>query len=263
MNAEISRRLDAAREIARRAGQFLLEQERLGRHLGHEKKDNDYVTESDTLSEKMIISYLSELFPDDGFYGEETGNSSQGQPSRWVIDPIDGTVNFMRGIPNYTISIAWEIIPFEPLVGVVYNPRQDEMFWAGKGMGAWLNGISLHVSDIKEPRKALAVCVPPHRHADEIPAYFTTMEKLSRGVSDLRSFGSAALELAYIAAGRIDGYYEKFLGWYDIAAGTAILREAGGLVEPVEEEHPLTDDRCDLIASNGHIQDWLRATILS
>lgn len=260
---ELLLRLEAAKRVALKAGEFLLQQEKAGVNVGHEKKRNDYVTESDSLCEHLIIDALRTQFPQDGFFGEEDGILSSGSGSRWVIDPIDGTVNFMRGIPNYTISIAWEVEPYQPLIGVVYVPRQNELFWGAEGNGAWLNDRRIKVSDISEPSKALIVCVPPHRVAEEMPAYYRIMEQFSRTASDLRSFGSAALELAYIAAGRMDGYYEKFLGWYDIAAGTAILRQAGGVVEPADTQVPLTDTRCDLIASNGHLQTWMGSMLHS
>lgn len=258
---EIRRHLEVAVAAAKRAGEFLLAQEHSSGLTIVEKHENDFVTNADGASERLIVDFLHEHFPDEHIFGEECGSDGMGMSGRWIIDPIDGTTNFFRGIPNYTISIAWELEPFTPLVGVVYNPRQDEMFSAGKGLGAWCNGRPLRVSGIAEPSKALLVCVPPHRHHEITAEYFSMMQELFLHVSDLRSLGSAALELSYIAAGRLDGYYERFLGYYDIAGGMAILREAGGMISSSDINVPFSDARCDVVASNGTLHPWLERMV--
>jgi myo-inositol-1(or 4)-monophosphatase len=259
---EIEEHLIAAIEAANKAGAFLLEQESSSSLEIKEKHDNDYVTSADGASERLIIEHLRKFFPDERFFGEEGGADDRGgSAGRWIIDPIDGTTNFFRGLPNYTVSIAWELEPFKPLVGVVYNPRQKELFHAAQGLGAWCGEHRLAVSSISDPGKALLVCVPPHRRHDSAREYFATMERIFFATSDLRSFGSAALELSYIAAGRLDGYYERFLGYYDIAAGMAILQEAGGTIAPANDSLPFSDMECDVIASNGLLQTWMERTI--
>ncbi len=254
---DIAEHLQVAISAANRAGVFVLEAEKQGNHTIHSKQANDYVTETDRLSEDLIISIIREHFPFDAIFGEETGSSGDLDHGRWIIDPIDGTTNFFRSLPNYTISIAWEMEPFKPLVGVVFNPRQNELFWASKGGGAFLNGNPIHVSPLTRPSQALIVCVPPHRNHSRAVQYFETMYRIFLEASDLRSYGSCALELSYIAVGRIDGYYELCLGYYDMAAGICILEEAGGSFSPSNPLVPFTDSCCDLVATNGLIQDWL------
>jgi myo-inositol-1(or 4)-monophosphatase len=253
----IDSHLAVALLAAKKAGAFVLEARKAENITVHSKHLNDFVTDVDKASEDLIISIIKETFRNDAIFGEESGASGSLSGGRWIIDPIDGTTNFFRSIPNYTISIAWELEPFKPLVGVVFNPKQDELFWASKGKGAFLNGKQLQVSSVADPSMALLVCVPPHRHHEKAVDYFTKEQALFYQVSDIRSFGSCALELAYIAAGRLDGYYELFLGYYDMAAGMVLLEEAGGKVGSVDPSQGFSDSHCDLIASNGLIQDWI------
>ena len=255
----LKKHLDVAIAAARAAGAQAIAAKMTHAFHVSTKHTNDFVTDVDKANEKLIIDMIRKAFPDESIFGEEGGESdSPGTTGRWVIDPIDGTTNFFRGVPDFVISIAWEIEKFQPLVGVVYVPSQQELFYAAQGMGAFCNGVPIHVSSISDPRFALMVCVPPHRHHEYTEAYFAAERRLFEGCSDIRSFGSAALECAYIAAGRLDGYYELLLGWYDIAAGTAILREAGGKVDCIGG---FSDTRCDVVASNGLIHDWIHAHV--
>ncbi|MBG0767375.1 inositol monophosphatase family protein [Sphaerochaeta halotolerans] len=259
MNQEkhIAHHLDIALQAAKSVGPLVLKAG-VARHISvRSKHENDFVTETDQAAEQHIIGVLKTYFPDDAIFGEESGKTGNHEMGRWVIDPIDGTTNFFRSIPNYTISIAWELEPFKPLVGVVYNPRQQELFWASKSHGAFLNGQPIRVSDIDDVSKALMVCVPPHRHHELADEFFETSKRIFLATSDFRSLGSCALELSYIAAGRLDGYFERCLGYYDLAAGMLIVKEAGGKVESADPRQPFTDERCDLVASNGLIQDWI------
>lgn len=259
MNQEnlITHRLNVAIEAAKLAGSYVLDAGRQKHIQVQHKQSNDFVTEADKKAEAIIIDYIKQHCPDDAIFAEESGKSNQAGSGRWIIDPIDGTTNFFRSMPNYTISIAWEITPFHPLVGVVYNPRQNELFWAGESHGAFLNGQQISVSTVDDVAKAIFVCVPPHRHHELTDGYFETAKKIFQSISDFRSFGSCALELSYIAAGRLDGYYELCLGYYDLAAGMIIVREAGGSISAANPKLPLTDERCDIVASNGLIQDWI------
>lgn len=253
----IKERLDLALLIAKKAGAFVLEAEKKGNFVVKEKDANDFVTEVDSSCEELIVSMIRETFPLDGIFGEEGGTQGPVDNGRWVIDPIDGTTNFLRSIPGYTVSIAWEIEPYKPLVGVVFNPRQDELFWASKGGGAFLNGAAITVSSVEDPQYALLAYSPPHRHHELTQAYFESAQRIFLGSSDLRSYGSCALELCYIAAGRLDGYYELALGYYDLAAGLCIVEEAGGKGSTANPNITFSDYRCDLIASNGLIHEWL------
>ncbi len=246
--------LEVAIMAAKAAGAMALSAE-FSTHLHVTAKHaNDFVTDADTANENLIISMIRHSFPEESFFGEESGEEDGGSAGRWVIDPIDGTTNFFRNIPDFTISIAWEVERHHPLVGVVYVPSQQELFYAAEGLGAYCNGVPLHVSDVADHALSLMVCVPPHRHHEHADAYFAQERRIFEGCSDIRSFGSAALECAYIAAGRVDGYYELLLGWYDIAAGTILIREAGGKVEAIGG---FSDSRCDVVASNGHLHEWI------
>ncbi len=259
MNQEqlIANHLAVALQAAERAGRYVLEAEKSGNLSISSKRQNDFVTNADTTSENIIIECIKETFPLDAIFGEESGNQGKSEGGRWIIDPIDGTTNFFRSMPNYTISIAWELEAFTPLVGVVYNPRQQELFWASKGKGAFLNGEKIVVSSVADISRAILVCVPPHRHHELVDQYFAIAKQLFLATSDFRSFGSCALELAYIAAGRLDGYYELCLGYYDMAAGMILVQEAGGEVESADPHKMLTDTSCDIVASNGLIHEWI------
>jgi myo-inositol-1(or 4)-monophosphatase len=250
------RRKVAAESIARSVGQMLLDREAHKDLKIEEKSVNDFVTEADTTAEQMIIEYLSAQFPDDGFLGEEQGERGSDAP-RWVIDPIDGTVNYIRGMPNYTISIGWEEEPGNPIVGVVYNVRQDEMFSAVVGSGAYCNGKPISVSAIDDPARAIIICEAPHRKKQWAGRYWQLFSQIFQGCSDLRTFGSIALELCYMASGRLDMIFQYDLGYWDIAAGAAILKEAGGIIEPIEPQKNLSVMPCDIIATNGLLHPWI------
>ncbi|MEA4859138.1 MAG: inositol monophosphatase family protein [Sphaerochaeta sp.] len=250
----IAQHLETALKAAKLAGAYILEEGSKDHIAVRSKHTNDFVTDTDKGAEERIISVIKESFPDDAIFGEETGKEGNQKTGRWIIDPIDGTTNFFRSLPNYTVSIAWELEPFKPLVGVVYNPRQGELFWASKGKGSFLNGRAISVSSVSHMERALLVCVPPHRRHDLVEQYFARAKQLFLSCSDFRSYGSCALELSYIAAGRLDGYYELCLGYYDMAAGMLIVQEAGGMVASADPARPFEDTRCDLVASNGLIQ---------
>ena len=189
---------------------------------------NDYVTAADKKCEELIEKNLSIAFPDDSFYGEESGEKGDSQ-NCWIIDPIDGTVNFMCDFPDYTISIAFRDEDGIQL-GVVAVPRQKEVFYAVKGEGAFLNGSPIHTSENADLSKTLALLVPPHRRHEYLDEYMAKMRRFYDHISDVRSIGSAALSLCYVASGRCSMYYEIGLHTYDMAAGALIVEEAGGKV---------------------------------
>ena len=223
----LRQRFEAAKEIADAASAFLLSHEDM-RSMSETKAENDYVTSADRECERLIISSVMRKFPDDAVYGEESGESGGGGV-RWIIDPIDGTVDFMASFPDYTVSIAFEDeegIAF----GVVAVPRQGEVFSAMRGCGAFLNGRRIMTDETTPLGKTLAILVPPHRHHRYLHDYIERMERFYYRVSDMRSLGSAAVSLCYVACGRCSMYYEIGLHLYDIAAGIVILSEAGGRV---------------------------------
>ncbi len=229
---ELKKRLDAALSVAEKAKEFLLSHEKM-RFSVSDKGENDYVTEADKKSEKLIKDELLSLFPYDGWYGEESGKDGD-EKRRWIVDPIDGTVDFMWSFPLYTVSIAFEDEDGIAL-GVVILPSQDEVFYALRGSGAFLNGERITLSDDIEVRKSLALLVPPHRVHEKLDEYIVRMRRFYDHFSDMRSIGSAACSLCYVASGRCASYYEEYLHLYDIAAGVLILREAGGMVSLKKE----------------------------
>ncbi len=215
---------------------------------------HDFVTEMDVKSEKMIREALLKACPEDEFFGEEGGGSSD-EKGRWIVDPIDGTSNFIKDIPLYTISIAYEH-DGELVIGVVYAPALDEMYTAVKGQGAFRNGKPIHVSDESDPDRAIFSMSFAHRIDEDHNRMLGVIDRMVGHCSDLRRFGSAAFDLCSTACGRVEGFFELGLHLYDIAAGVVILKEAGGNVTGWDEgESPLTG--CNVCASNTILHDFL------
>ena len=249
-------RLEAAREAALKAGDMLLE-----RHSFHveNKAAHDYVTDMDRASERLIVSALRERFPEDGFYGEEYGVSEK-KDGMWVIDPIDGTTNFIKNIPLYSISIAY-MLNGELEAGVVYAPALHEMFTAVKGGGAFLNGKPIRVSDVSEPRDAVAAMSFVHRYPELFARMLPQLADLLRQINDLRRLGSAAFDLCCVACGRTEAFFEPRLHLYDIAAGVLIVKEAGGKVTGWKNG-PDCLVSGDTMASNGLLHDFFYERLL-
>jgi myo-inositol-1(or 4)-monophosphatase len=239
-------RLEAAVDIARKTGSMLLGA-RLETRISREKGLNDIVTEFDGAAERMIVGHLGQCFPEDRFFGEEMGSSKdEGAGGRWIIDPIDGTVNFTRGMPNYTISIAYEETQGEPVVGVVYNPVQAELYTA--------------VSEIDRPQESIAFTSLPHRTHTLAKPYLAILDSLFLQTREFRNLGSAALHMCYLASGRADAFFEYGLHYYDIAAGMIILTEAGGTYGAFLPEARIPDNG-DCVATNGLLQSWYTGEI--
>ncbi len=258
--------LAAAREAALRAAAVLAEWRTKFRVA--EKGRFDLVTDADLASQRTIQGYLHEQFPEHGFLGEEEGAAKDrpgpDAPPTWIIDPIDGTTNYVHDFPFYCISIGLQV-GGELVVGVVYNPPHRELFAAATGMGAWLNEQRLSTSRVSRIEDALiATGFPPDLRGNE-----QTLEwwrYLSFRTQSLRRTGSTALNLAYVAAGRFDGYWAFDNHVWDVAGATVILREAGGQITNVDGTNydPYTPDA---LASNGPLhgvlQDIFRAGIPS
>lgn len=221
-------RFEIASLAIRAAGDFLLAHAEKRRKVTI-KQVNDYVTEADKECERLLIDTLKKHFPTDSFIGEESGVTDGSDGFVWIIDPIDGTVNYMNTFPLFTISVALHRND-EPVFGIVYAPYYAEFFSAVKGKGAFLNDKAICVTDETELSHALALAVPPHRHHEMVPAFMENYGRILEAVSDIRSIGSAALSLCYVASGRCALYYEWMLKLYDIAAGVIILSEAGGRI---------------------------------
>ena len=224
------------------------------------KGPGDFVTSADRRTEKILIEELQKAHPDYGIVTEETGviNKSNNK-NRWIIDPIDGTMNFLNGIPQFAISIGYEE-EGEIKCGVIFNPIMNEMFCAEKGNGAYLNNTRIRVSNKKKLKDSLVVTGGPKGSSEIKDKIFSEYIAVSKNVSNVRKFGSAALDMAYVACGRFDGYWQRELNYWDIAAGLIILKEAGGFVEffEVDKNHLL---KKNILATNSNIHDELRDLI--
>jgi myo-inositol-1(or 4)-monophosphatase len=253
---QLSEYLDAAREAALRAAAVL--DEWRSRFRVAEKGRFDLVTDADLASQRTIQAYLLERFPAHGFLGEEEGASKSrpapDAPPTWIIDPIDGTTNYVHDHPFYCVSIGLQVAG-ELVVGVVYDPPHREMFAAATGMGAWLNADRLRVSGVNRLDAALlATGFPPDLRGSELALDW--WRYLAFKTQSLRRTGSTALNLAYIAAGRFDGYWAFDNHVWDVAGATVILREAGGQITNVDGSvyDPYTPDA---LASNGPLHGAL------
>ena len=194
-----------------------------------EKAQNDYVSEVDHKAENEIISVISRAYPGHAILGEETGQSGKPSDFQWIIDPLDGTTNFLRGFPQYSVSIALKHKD-KLEVAVVYDPLRDEIFSAARGEGAQLNDRRIRVTKRKKMEGALLGTGIPFRPDQDLNAYLETLKVLIYGTAGVRRAGSAALDLAYVAAGRFDGFWEFGLKPWDMAAGCLLIQEAGGMI---------------------------------
>ena len=224
------------------------------------KGPGDFVTSADKRTEKIIIDELQKAHPEYGIVSEEKGIINKSNfKNRWIIDPIDGTMNFMNGIPQFAISIGYEE-DGEVKSGVIFNPITNEMFCAEKGNGSYLNNSRIRVSNKKKICDALLVTGGPKGASKIKDKIFSEYINVSKNVSNVRKFGSAALDIAYVACGRFDGYWQRELNYWDIAAGIIILKEAGGFVDFFEEDtnSPM---KKNILATNTNIHEELRELI--
>ena len=227
------------------------------------KGPGDFVTSADRRTEKILHGELTKARPGYGFLGEEGGETRGSDPDhRWVIDPIDGTTNFIHGLPLVAISMALER-KGEPIAGLIYNPIMDELFTAEKGRGAFLNERRrLRVSAREELGDALVSCGLPHREGDAARRYCRELEVLTGKVAGLRRTGSACLDLAFVAAGRFDAFWERGLHPWDLAAGVLLIREAGGRTGDIDGgDDPLKSGA--ILATNSHLHAALEKCLRS
>ena len=191
------------------------------------KAPGDFVSSADKRTEKIIVSELQKAHPEYGIITEESGIINKNNiKNRWIIDPIDGTMNFLNGIPQFAISIGYEE-ESEIKCGVIFNPVTNEMFCAEKGNGAYLNNSRIRVSKKKQIQDSLLVTGGPKQTSKIKNQIFLEYSEVSKKVSNVRKFGSAALDMAYVACGRFDGYWQRELNYWDVAAGVVIVKEAG------------------------------------
>jgi len=218
---------------------------------------NDLVTDADHASERAIIKIIQDKHPDHFILSEETGSVQTNSKTKWIIDPIDGTINFANGIPICCVSIGVEV-DGEMLMGAVFNPFMNELFFAEKGKGASLNEKPIKVSDKDNLLTSCLVTGFPYQYLDAANGPLEIFEKLIRKSIPVRRLGSAALDLCWTAAGRFDGFYEHKLQAWDSAAGYLIVQEAGGVVTDLKGDK-FNPDQPGIIASNGKIHDQLLA----
>lgn len=229
-----SANLNVMVKAARLAGRSLAKDFREVENLQVSSKGaGDFVSRADIASEEIIREMLMEARPNYGWLGEESDPIEGKDPTRrWIVDPLDGTTNFLHGLPHWAISIALEH-KGELIAACVFDAAKDEMFVAEKGQGAWLNGSRLRVSDRSKMIESIfATGVPFGGHSD-LPALLQDVARLAPMTAGIRRWGAAALDLAYVSAGRYEGYWERSLNEWDMAAGLLLVREAGGLVEGI------------------------------
>jgi len=251
-------RLDFALDIARRAGELLRDGYGHAAHVRY-KGPIDPVTEYDLRSEAIIRDAIQLAFPGDSVVGEEGGVSGDGE-GRWVIDPLDGTVNFAHAVPIFAVTLAY-LQRNRPSLGVTFDPMRDEMFHASAGKGAWLNGQRLHVSTCERLDRGLLVTGFPYsiRSApNNNLGHYAAFAMRSLGV---RRLGSAALDLAYVAAGRFDGYWELAIEAWDVAAGMLMVEEAGGRVTRADGQPDPLQIPASIVASNARLHTAMMAVL--
>lgn len=243
---------------AKKAGRILHD------HLGRVKKVDykgavNLVTEMDLLSERVIVAEISKLYPKHSILAEEKTNRKEDSPYRWVIDPLDGTTNYAHGYPIFCVSIALEK-DGEIILGVVFDPSRNELFEGEKGKGAHLNGRRIHVSPTANLSQSLLATGFPYDLRENPVNNFDHFQNFAMRSHAVRRAGSAALDLCYVSAGRFDGFWEMNLGSWDLAAGSLIVREAGGKVTDFHG-HPIHLDGKQVLANNGRIHGEMIKTL--
>lgn len=250
---------EVLRNAATTAGSLVLEKFYTRFSIDHKDGINNLVTEVDKASELLIRNIIREAFPDHGIIGEEFERKESAGKYNWVIDPIDGTTNFAHGIPICAISIGL-LEGDEIIMGAVYNPMMDEFFFAEKGKGAFLNDRPISVSDNADFQKAFLVTGFPYHVPNGEKDITQTFRKLVAMGLPVRRFGAAAIDLCWVACGRLDGFWERNLQPWDIAAGYLILQEAGGRVSDFQGNTGSLWHK-ETLATNGKIHEALRLAI--
>jgi myo-inositol-1(or 4)-monophosphatase len=256
--------LTTIEQLARDAGAILKKHfEQPRQHML--KGDVDLVTDADREAEDLILNALKEQFPDDGIVGEEGGSYNPGKGARdyyWYIDPLDGTTNFAHRFPHFCVSIALTGIDRTPILGVVYDPIRDECFKAYAGGGATLNNQPIQVSDVEPLANALVVTGFPYDRRTSPDNNVKEARDMIVRAQGFRRTGSAALDLCYLAAGRVDGYWEQKLHLWDCLAGIVIVQEAGGTVTDYRGKMDLVyQKRPQVLATNGRIHQEMQGVL--
>jgi len=243
-------------DIARSAGKFMAEERKNFDPLRIETKGlHDLVSYVDRTSEQRIIAGLREVLPESGFIAEEGTSTKHGERYNWVIDPLDGTTNFIQGVPVYAVSIG--LMEYDELVlGVVYEVGRDECFYAWKDGGAFLNGNPIKVSERNDIHDALLATGFPYNDFSKLDEYLELLKWTMTNARGVRRLGSAATDLAYVACGRFDSFWEYDLKPWDVAAGALIVKEAGGVVTDFSGKNDYIFGG-EIIASNAVLADLM------
>lgn len=253
---DLNNLLEKTAKISREAGSFI-KQERLifDRGRVEEKGLNDMVSYVDKMAEEMIVEKLHQLLPEAGFITEEGTSTTIGDTFQWIIDPLDGTTNFIHGLPPYSVSIGLQKKE-EIILGVVYEVNLDECFYARKGGGAFCNEKPIRVSKAPDLSSSLLATGFPYDSLGKTDVYLEVLKTIMESSHGFRRLGSAAVDLCYVAAGRVDGYYQHNLNPYDVAGGAIIVKEAGGCVTDFKSGNDFIYGG-EIVATNGYIQESL------
>jgi len=250
-SANINIMIKAARQAARGLLRDFGEVEKL---QVSSKGPGDFVSHADFKAESIIRETLTEARPNYGWLGEESEEVKGADPTRrWIVDPLDGTTNFLHGLPHWAISIALEHKK-EIVAAVVLDPVKDEIFVAEKGAGCWMNDSRMRVSARRDLIEMIFATGLPFGGRDDLPETLQDLARILPQCAGVRRWGSAALDLAYVAAGRYDGFWERRLHPWDMAAGLLLVKEAGGLSEAVEKDGDIFDSG-GVISANGQVFD--------
>jgi myo-inositol-1(or 4)-monophosphatase len=254
--------LAAAESAARGAARLIRDQEgKFGPERWNRKARADFVTEVDREAERLIVELLIERFPGSRVVGEElTPGQVEAAPLQWIVDPLDGTTNFLHRFPHYAVSIA-AVRDGVIEAGIVLDVVRDIAWTAARGGGAWADGEPIGVSTLADPAIALIGTGFPFKHADtELPRYLKMLQALAQQTAGLRRPGSAALDLCSVASGQFDGFFELALAPWDVAAGTLLVREAGGVVTDLAgADAGLAHG--SIVAGNPEVHRWLLRTL--
>ena len=258
---QASANLNLMMKAARLAGRSLVKDFREVENLQVSMKGaGDFVSKADITAEQIIRDELMEGRPNYGWMGEESDEVAGTDPTRrWIVDPLDGTTNYLHALPHWAVSIALEH-KGEVVAGVIYDPAKDEMFFAEKGQGAFMNQMRLRVSGRAKLIESIFATGLPFAGRADLPETLQDLARLLPTCAGVRRWGSAALDLAYVAAGRYDGFWERRLHPWDMAAGLVIAREAGALVEPMRAKGDIFADG-EVIAANEVIFEKFAAIV--
>jgi len=250
-----SANLNVMLKAARKAGRTLVKDFKEVENLQVSTKGaGDFVSRADIAAEKILKIELMGARPSYGWLAEEGGEEPGKDPTRrWIVDPLDGTTNFLHGLPHWAVSIALEH-KGEIVAGVVYDPAKDEAFFAEKGAGAWMNESRLRVSGRHKMSEAIFATGLPYGGRADLPETLQDLARVLPACAGVRRWGAAALDMAYVAAGRYDGFWERRLSPWDLAAGVIIVREAGGLVDPLTKGENIVESG-DVICANEPLFD--------